>query len=187
MTQATTTLNGFTSVAQSGSGVTWTGLSNMVYPTEGTGACELTAVSRTANTVLLRIPEEAADIPTGSTLESMALYITVKKTGTFSAGTNITWTGETNSSLSTVWSYLNNIDETYANLSISGDSTYWKLSSTYDPSAMIDGLKDGTLYFKVNATSTAAVACGIRINEAVCTITYNTVEGKRGAIIAALI
>lgn len=187
MTQVATTRNGFTSVSQSGSGRVWTGLSNMVYPTEGEGSCELTSTAQVANTVALAIPQEAADIPTGSSFVEMALYLSVKKTGLFSSGTNVTWTGKTNSSLSTVWTYTMSTDESYVDLTISGDRSYWKLSSGYDLSAMIEGLKDGTLYFRINAETTAAVVCSIHINAATIIITYNSVAGERASLITTLV
>jgi len=183
----TTTRNGFTSVAQSGSGVTWTGLTNMVYPTEGEGACSLTAYAQESNTIQFRIPQEAAGIPTGATFEEMRLYLEVKKTGTFSDGTNITWLGKTNRSSSYVWTVLNDIDETYRTISVGGDRDYWRISSVYDLSEIIEQMKSGDMYFEAFATSTVAIACGVRVKEAQCIITYTTVEGKRGAIIAALI
>lgn len=182
-----TTQEGFDSVSQYGSGVAWTDLSSMAYSTEGTGACELTAAAQVANTVFLRIPHEAADIPTGATFDSMTLYISVKKTGAFSSATNVYWTGSLSSSLSTVWSYTLSTDESYINLSPGGDRAYWKISSGYDLAAMIDGLKDGTLYFRVNAETTSAVACGIRIDAATVIINYTAVFGERGAIIATLV
>lgn len=182
----TTTKNGFNTVSQSGSGVAWTGLSNMPYPTEGEAAAALTAGSQVANTINLIVPYESAGIPTGSTFDSMVLYITVKKTGTFSSGTSVTWSGDTNYSTSGVWSFTQTTDESYQNLTLSGDASYWRISGIAAAS-IITLLKSGSMYFRVDGETNSAIACGLRITSATCTITYTTVEGKRGAIIATLL
>ena len=185
MPQATTTRNGFDVAAQSGSDIAWTGISNLPYPTEGEAQAALTASVQDANTLALKIPQEAAGITTGSFFEEMTLYITVKKNGTYSAATNLSWDGKLNFSTATVWAFSQTIDETYQSLVISGDKTYWKLG--LGETTIIDYLKTGALYFKFDVSSTSAVPVNALIKAATVTITYTTVEGKRGAITATLL
>jgi len=182
-----TTRNGFDSVSQSGSAVAWTGLSNMVYPTEGEGACELTAVAQTANELRFSIPTEASGIPSGAAFVSASLYSSVKKTGAFSSATSVYWTFAMSSSTSTPFAYTLSTDESYIDRVSSGDATDWRISGVYSPADIIEKLKDGTMYFKVNASTTAAIACGIRINEVTVIVEYETVSGERAALVATLV
>ena len=186
MGQATTTSEGFDTVAQAGSGITWSGLSNMPYPTEGEATASLTAGTQNANTINLQVPQEAANIPVGSTFDEMALSIKIKKSGTFSASTNTSWSGRINLGLSGAWSSTQTADEAYQTLNISGDRSFWRLTG-YTPAAIIEKLQDGTMYHKVDVSTVSAVACNVLIKTAVITITYTTTEGKRGALIAALV
>ena len=185
MGQATTTAEGFDTVSQAGSGIVWSGLSNMPYPTEGEGTAALTASIQYANFLYLKVPQEAADIPTGATFDEMELFVTVKKSGTYSSATDVLWYAGTNiSARASTWTQT--ADETYQTYSPGGDDSYWSLTA-YTGSEIIEKLKDGTLYFKLECSTTSAIACNSLIKNAIVTITYTTVEGKRAAIIAALV
>ena len=182
----TTTTNGFDTVSQAGSGIAWTGLSNMPYPTEGSASATLTASVQDANTISLIKPHEMSGIPTGAKFVSMKLNLTLKKTGIFSSSTNLRWSGKTPLSTGNAWTYTLSVDETEQSVSFDGDQAYWQISSFYSPADLISLLRSGALYLTVDVETTVAIACTVRIRAATVAITYETTQGKRGAIIAVI-
>jgi len=184
---ATTTTNGFDTISQAGSGITWSGLSNMEYPTEGTASASLTAGVQFANRINMYSPHEAADIPNGAKFVSMQLNLVLKKTGIYSASTNLEWSGRTGFSGIDAWSYTHTIDETEQSVNFDGDQAYWQIPEFYSPTDIIDGFRGGYLPMTIDVESTVAIACGARVRAATIAITYDLTEGKRGAIIAALL
>lgn len=186
MAQATTTKNGFNTASQSGSGVVWDNLSNVPYPTEGEASCDLNASDMEANRVALVAPYEMLNVQTGAQFVEMSLYLSLKKSGTFSALTNVTWSGKMNLSSSGVWTYTLTDDETYKNITISGDESYWRISSL-SPSDIIEKLRTGNLYCQVDGELTFATNCQILLKSATCQITYITVDGQRASLIAQMI
>jgi hypothetical protein len=181
-----TTRNGFDTVSQSGSSAVWSGLSNMLYPTEGEASATLTSSVRTTNRIYLSVPHEASGIPTGATFDSMSLSMSLQKTGSFSSGTDLYWLISTNLSSATVGAYTHTIDETYQNVTLSGTDSYWKITA-YTPSQIITALKSGSLKFTIYTSTTVAIACGARIKSATILINYTGVSGERGAIVAAIL
>lgn len=182
----TTTREGFDTVSQSGSKQVWNSISDMPYSTEGDGYAILTAANQVSNTLNFIIPHEAVNIPVGAMFNSMEIFLSVKKTGTFSAATNVLWTGGTSYSAYTPWTYTLTTDESYVNLSPGGDKAYWQMSAFSD-TAIITALKSGALYHTLKAQTTSAVACDVYVNAVTITITYTTVEGKRAAVLIPLI
>ena len=185
MAQFTTSTEGFDTVSQAGSDVVWSGISNMPYPTEGEAEAKLGASNKVANDLFLKIPHEAAGIPNGSAFDEMQLLITIKKTCILSGGTNVLWYFGTNYAPRR-FAFTQTTDETYQSLIPEGDAGDWGLTSIA-PATIIENLKDGSLYFKLEANLTASIACNILIKLARVNITYTTREGKRGALIATLV
>lgn len=185
MTQATTTTEGYDSVSQAGSGIVWSNLSNMPYPTEGEAGCFFTGTARTSNTISFAVPHEMSDIETGATFVSMAFGLQVIKSGVFSVASNVTWTVSTNYSTSTVATFTQTTDKTYQTYGLNGDGTYWRFSLT--PSQIIEELRSGSLSVTVYAESTTATAFDAYIKDVTVTITYNTVNGERASLITTFV
>ena len=188
MAQVTTTQNGYDTVSQSGSGEVWSSISNLPYPTEGQATCAVPAGNQ-SNTLHFGVPQEAADIPTGATFDSMTFYYTRKQTGDFWAS-EATWVGKTSYSSSFVWQSSSGgvPDDTWESKAPGGDASYWRISGL-SSTAIIDGLKNGLLTIDVYVSAGAPPLDDLTayIKSVTVEITYTTVEGKRGAIIATIV
>ncbi len=186
-----TTKEGFDTVAQAGSDDVWSGISNMVYPTEGEGSVNIVPywtlfgyIGR-SNTLSLSVPQEASGIPTGAAFVSMEIFFNLKKTGHSSAKPN--WSCRTSLSSGHVFTILQTTDGSYEASSRSGDESYWKLGAHSD-TEIIDALRDGSLSFDWFVHYTGSnVSTLAKMKEVTITITYDTTAGDRGSVIAALV
>jgi len=184
-----TTQGGFDSVSQAGSDDTWTGLSNMAYPTEGEGSVTLNPVYDAlfgswlgrSNVMSLTVPHDMPNIPTGAEFSSMEIYWSVKKTG----GTT-TWYCGTNLSSSGAFSVVQTTNGSYEPSSQSGDKAYWNLGA-YSGAQIIDRLKDGSLSVIWRAAITSSGDTTAKMKTATVIINYVTTSGERAAVIAAMI
>jgi len=151
----------------------------MPYPTEGEATASLSAGGE-ANDIFLSVPQEI--VPNGSYFTYMTLYVTTKlnfflpSTATWYAGTNL-------ASRRATWA--DTVDDTYGSRTPDGDKAWWGLGS-YSDTEIINKIKDGSLKFKIEvglSTSTADVY----IKSATVVVEYLTPEGKRGALMAAMV
>ena len=182
-----TTNNGFNTVAQAGSGVVWSGLSNMPYPTEGEGTAVLPLSALTANTLHFKIPYETINIPTGAKLTYLDFRIKVRKNGLFASITDLIWRGSTNhSGGGAVWLFTQTETETYQSLAIGGDLSFWKITSLTETQAM-DKITDGSLYFTIDVSNTGVAVATALAKTVTVILSYESVAGERAAVIAALV
>lgn len=181
----TTTQDKFNTVTQSGSGVSWTDLSNLVNGASGFAfsATGLNSSNPTSNTIAFKVPAQASTIIADSVFESMQFTFECWRSDAGSpAGIDFYFTTNLGSANFIKNVSANEVFETA--ISSDGDRSYWGLNS-YAPSALLDYIIDGTLAFEVYAQRSSGIA-GVRIREAECTITYSTPTGRRGAIIASV-
>lgn len=182
---STTGYTGMNSASQAGSWASWSGISNMKYPTNGEATVSLTTGQTQANYIYLSVPHGASTIPTGSAFEYMSLAASTKKTGLYSSGTSLLWSYGTNWA-TRIRQITQSTDETYQVGAASGDQSFWSLGGI-PPIDIITRLKSGSLYFRIECNTTSAVICTAKIKQVTCRIDYRTVEGKRGSLIAAMV
>ena len=175
----TTTQNGFNTVSQAGS-APWSGISNMPYPTEGEATVVLPA-STQSSVLNLIVPFEATGISGGASFDSATLTLSVKQ----NAVDGMVWSGSTNLSSATAWTFSQSPVDTYQTINIAGDQSYWRVSPVFTPTRLITDLKSGAWYFTVWVDSGSGGTASIK--SAVITIDYTAVSGHRGAIVAALL
>lgn len=177
-----TTREEFNSVTQSGSGASWTNLSNLVYPESGSASASMIATDAATNRVAFALHEGVADVPTGASFDSMSLRFSCKKDGVVSSAAEVDFEVYTSASSFRVYETSDIANNVWITKTVAGDGLYWNFGVATG-SGIMDGLRDGSIAIEIRATENNGVAVSAHLDEVTLVITYTTVEGKRGAIL----
>lgn len=161
----------FTQSAQSGSGQSWVGVSNLEYGNSGEASCTYSIAGFYPKTIRLTIPNFITSMPNGS--EFVSLKITFQKKST---STLWSWTAK----LTGGTQFSGSMPTSYSTTTLDGDASYWGLSGT--SAEIFSDLKDGTIGLELD-TSNTNISATHYYQSVTAQLTYIEPDTKRAALL----
>lgn len=158
----------------SGSGASWSSLSNLAS-SSGEAFATFTAYKRDTDTINCTDATAINAISEGSQFVSCTVSYQYKKalgSGTLRARAKLTG--------GTLYTTSSVVDTMWHTVNLSGDSAYWGLTGT--PQQILTGLQDGSIKFELYLTGTGSFP--VRVEDITITLTYAEADTKKGAILA---
>jgi hypothetical protein len=169
-----------TDVGQSGSGGSWSTLSNLEYGNSGdvSGTMTYTYLDYEWKTVECSIPNFITDLDVGTQFVSLKMTWNEECDGTPRPDSKAWLTGGSVINSGTIPSTGPRVT------TLDGDASYWGLSGT--PQDIFEGLKDGSIAFNYEPDTGVAGSTTVTISDIKFTLTYLLADTKRAALIACL-